>query len=152
SELTRMAEEAPAGGPQIDPNDARLVAPVSMPDALAELCREANLPAPTTPGATIRCALESLAASYRVVLERLEKLAGRSLEAIHVVGGGVQNELLCQMTADACKRPVLAGPIEATALGNVMMQALADGQVSDVAQAREAISASFEPKRYDPRQ
>ena len=86
------------------------------------------------------------------MLGYLEQLGGRRIEQIHIVGGGAQNQLLCQMAADACERPVLAGPVEATAIGNVMMQAIAAGAVSDVGQAREVIRGSFEMTKYQPQQ
>lgn len=149
-ELTRLAAEAPALRGAVDTNDPRLVAPKDMPAMLAELCRETKQPVPQTPGETIRLALESLGLRYRQVHQMLESLTGRAVETIHVVGGGTQNRLLCQMTADACGRPVAAGPVEATAIGNVMMQAIAAGDVADVAQAREVISNSFDLVHYEP--
>jgi len=89
---------------------------------------------PTSEGAIIRTALESIALRYRMVLGYLEELAGGRLETIHIVGGGTQNRLLCQMTADACNRRVVAGPVEATAVGNLMMQAVAKGALGSIAQ------------------
>jgi rhamnulokinase len=89
---------------------------------------------------------------YRWVLEKLEELTGRRLEAVHVVGGGSQNGLLCQLTADACNRPVLAGPVEATAIGNVLLQAMGLGLVGSLAEAREVVRRSFEVRTYEPRQ
>src|SRR5260370_33615334 len=99
---------------------------------------------------TVRCALESLALCYRRVLERLEELTGKRLEVIHVVGGGSQNALLCQFTADACNRPVLAGPVEATAIGNVLVQAIGLGVLGSLADAREVVRRSFEVRAYEP--
>jgi rhamnulokinase len=99
----------------------------------------------------VRCALESLALRYRWVLEKLESLTGRRLEAIHVVGGGSQNALLCQLTADACNRPVLAGPVEATAIGNMLVQAIGLKLIGSLAEGREVVRRSFEVKRYEPR-
>jgi rhamnulokinase len=99
----------------------------------------------------VRCALESLALCYRWVLERLEQLTGRRLEAIHVVGGGSQNALLNQLTADACDRPVLAGPVEATAAGNVLVQALGLKALGSLAEAREVVRRSFEVRTFTPR-
>ena len=99
----------------------------------------------------IRCALESLALRYRQVLMWLEELTGGRIETIHIVGGGTQNRQLCQATADACQRLVLAGPVEATAIGNVVVQAIADGQLSSIAEARNVVAASFPPDRYEPR-
>ena len=122
-----------------------------MPQALADFCRRTGQPAPVEPGPVIRCALESLALRYRWVLDRLEELLGRRLEVIHVVGGGSQNTLLCQFAADACNRPVLAGPVEATAIGNVLVQAIGLGIIGSIADAREVVRRSFEVRTYSPR-
>lgn len=149
-DLTFMAGEAEPLAAIINPDDPRLVAPADMPETLGELCRESQQPAPETPGAVIRLALESLALKYRQVLGWLEELVGGRIETIHVVGGGTQNRRLCQMTADACHRRVVAGPIEATAIGNLMMQAVAAGDVASIAQAREVIRASFDVQEYMP--
>lgn len=149
--LMHLAEEAKALRSVIDPDDPRLIAPSNMPAKLVALCREAGQPIPATHGAIVRCALESLALKYREVLGKLERLGGGRIEQIHIVGGGSQNELLCQMTADACERPVLAGPMEATAIGNVLMQAIAAGEVADVEAAREVVRRSFDPVAYRPR-
>ena len=145
-----MAEEAEPLRSVIDADDPRLIAPRDMPAKLVALCREASQPIPETHGAIVRCALESLALKYREVLGYLERLGGSRIEQIHIVGGGSQNGLLCQMTADACERPVLAGPMEATAIGNVLMQAIAAGEIADVAAAREVVRRSFEPVEYQP--
>ena len=106
---------------------------------------------PNSEGVVVRVALESLALKYRWVLERLEEMLGRRLSVIHIVGGGIQNELLCQFTADATARPVIAGPAEATATGNVMVQAMGLGEVDSVAEIRSVVRHSFEPKQYRPR-
>jgi rhamnulokinase len=99
----------------------------------------------------VRCALESLALRYRWVLERLEELTGQKLTVIHVVGGGSQNELLCQLTADCCGRPVVAGPVEATAIGNVLVQAVGLGVLGSLAEGREVVRRSFGVKRFEPK-
>ena len=98
----------------------------------------------------MRCALESLALRYRWVLDRLEELLGRPLDTIHIVGGGCQNTLLCQFTADACNRPVLAGPVEATALGNVLVQMIGLGLLGSLDEAREVARRSFSVREYVP--
>ena len=98
----------------------------------------------------IRGVLESLAMRYRMVVDWLEELTGPKLQTIHIVGGGTQNRLLCQMAADACNRRVVAGPIEATAIGNVMMQAVSSGDVGSIAEAREVIRRSFDVEEYTP--
>jgi rhamnulokinase len=150
-ELMRLAAEAPAFGSVVDPDDGGFILPESMPRALADFCRRTGQPAPDGVGATVRCALESLSLRYRWVLEKLESLTGQRLKVIHVVGGGSQNELLCQLTADCCGREVLAGPVEATAIGNVLVQAVGLGVLGSLADAREVVRRSFEVKRYEPR-
>jgi rhamnulokinase len=148
--LTRLAADAAPLRSVFNPDDSRLGAPSDMPAQIAWLCQESGEPAPTDHGQVIRAALESLALRYRQVLGYLEQLGGRSINQIHIVGGGTQNHLLCQMAADACGRPVLAGPIEATAIGNCMMQAIAAGDVADVAQARDVVRQSFDMVEYQP--
>jgi rhamnulokinase len=150
-ELMRLAEAAPPFVSVVDPDDPSFILPPSMPAALADFCRKTGQTPPAEPGAVIRCVLESLALRYRWVLERLEELLGRRLEVIHIVGGGCQNTLLCQLTADACNRPVLAGPVEATALGNVLVQAMGLGLVGSLAEARAVVRRSFEVRTYSPR-
>jgi rhamnulokinase len=150
-ELTRLAEAAPPFVSLLNPDDASFILPPNMPAAMADFCRRTGQPAPHEHGAVVRCALESLALRYRWVLERLEELTGRQLDVIHVVGGGSQNGLLCQFTADCCNRPVLAGPVEATAIGNVLVQAVGLGILGSLAEAREVVRRSFEVTTYEPR-
>ncbi|MBA4031317.1 MAG: rhamnulokinase, partial [Planctomyces sp.] len=109
-----------------------------------------NQEVPDDEGAVIRCALESLALKYRQVLERLEGLSGHKTEVIHIVGGGSQNELLNQFAADACHRPVVAGPIEATALGNVLVQARTAGEIGSLADLRAIVRESASVRHYEP--
>src|SRR5205823_2513352 len=106
-------------------------------------CRKSGQPVPSEPGAVVRCALESLALRYRWVLEKLEALLGRKLDVVHIVGGGTQNALLCQLAADACNRPVIAGPVEATAIGNVLVQMIGLRLIDSLADAREIVRQSF---------
>lgn len=148
--LHRMAQATPLGGPLIDPDAGELLHPGDMPSRIAELCERGGQPAPRDAGATVRCALESLACKYRLVLERIERVAGRRAEVVHVVGGGARNALLCQLAADVLDRPVHAGPVEATALGNVMTQALAHGRVGSLEEVREIVGASFSPRVHEP--
>ncbi|HYO23741.1 MAG TPA: FGGY-family carbohydrate kinase, partial [Lacipirellulaceae bacterium] len=148
--LTRLAADAAPLRSIFNPDDPRLGAPTDMPAQFAALCREAGEPEPSDHGEILRSALESLALRYRQVLGYLEQLGGRRIDRIHIVGGGTQNKLLCQMAADACGRPVLAGPIEATAIGNVMMQAIAAGDVASVAEARDVVRKSFDMVEYQP--
>jgi rhamnulokinase len=150
-ELMRQAAAAPPFVSLVDPDDAAFWLPPNMPNALADFCRRTGQPAPAGIGPTVRCALESLALRYRWVLEKLEALTSRRLAVIHVVGGGSQNELLCQLTADACDREVLAGPVEATAIGNVLVQAVGLGVLDSLADAREMVGRSFEVRRHKPK-
>jgi rhamnulokinase len=149
-ELTRRASETPPLLSLINPDHSSFVAPRDMPAAIRDYCQQTGQPVPASEGAVIRCALESLALRYRMVLAMLEELVGGELKTIHIVGGGSLNRLLCQMTADCCNRRVVAGPVEATAIGNVMLQAVADGAVSSIAQAREVIRDSFSVQQYEP--
>ncbi|MBM3188492.1 MAG: rhamnulokinase [Chloroflexi bacterium] len=150
SEMTRMAAEAPAFGPLIEPDSHDFLRPGDMPARIQAFCQRTGQREPQSRGEIIRCALESLALKYRWVLEKLELLLGRSLDTIHIVGGGCQNELLCQLAADATQRPVVAGPVEATAAGNVLMQALARGRIASLAEGREIVRRSFEMVTYEP--
>ena len=150
-ELTRLAEAAPPFVSVVDPDDAAFLLPPSMPAALADYCRKHGEPAPADAGSAVRCCLESLALKYRWVLEKTEALTGKRADVIHVVGGGCQNTLLFQFTADACGRPVMAGPVEATAAGNVLTQALGQGLLKSLAEAREVVRRSFDVVTYEPR-
>jgi rhamnulokinase len=150
-ELLALAEHARPFVAVIDPDDGRLLRPANMPAQLVELAAESRQPLAADPGAIVRCVLESLAMKYRWTIERLESVTGREVPSIHVVGGGARNALLCQMTADASRRQVLAGPAEATAIGNVMLQAIALGLVDSLEQARELVRRSSEVKVYEPR-
>jgi len=123
-----------------------------MPGRIRRFCRETHQSPPEEPGEVARCVLESLALKYRWVLERAEEITGRRAEVIHMVGGGVKNTLLCQLTADATRRPVRAGPVEATALGNLMVQAYARGYLSSLEEIRAAVrGSSIEVRDYRPK-
>ncbi len=150
-QLMGLAESAKPFVSLVNPNEESFILPASMPAALADFCRRTGQPIPDNVGATVRCALESLALAYRQVLDRLEELTGQRLETIHIVGGGSQNTLLCQLTADACNRPVLAGPVEATAIGNVLVQAIGLGLLRSLADVREIVRKSFEVRPFSPR-
>lgn len=149
--MTAEAEKSPAFQSLINLDDGRLIAPDDMPRLIQDMCREGGCPVPETRGAIIRCALESLAMKYRTTLRNLDRLLGRKTECLHIIGGGVQNRLLCQMTADACGIPVVTGPIEATALGNIGVQAMAAGALDGLAAMRAVISRSVELERYEPK-
>ena len=148
--MTADAEKSTPFQALINLDDARLIAPDNMPALIREMCREGGYPAPETRGAIIRCALESLAMKYSTTLRILDNLLGRKTECLHIIGGGVQNKLLCRMTADACGIPVVTGPIEATALGNIGVQAMAVGALDGLSAMRDVISRSVELDRYEP--
>ncbi|MBS0209442.1 MAG: rhamnulokinase [Planctomycetes bacterium] len=150
-ELTRLAEAAPALASVIDPDAAEFQAPGDMPEAVRAYCRRTGQAVPTDEGGVFRACLEGIAHRYRYVLGALESLTEGRIETIHVVGGGTQNKQLCQATADACQRPVVAGPVEATVIGNVMVQAMSAGAVGSVAEAREVVGRSFALEHYAPR-
>src|SRR4029077_4502789 len=141
--LMKMAEAATPFASLVNPDDASFMLPSSMPAALADYCRKTGQRVPEEPGDVVRCALESLALRYRWVLERLEELTARRIDTIHIVGGGSQNALLNQLTADACGRIVVAGPVEATAIGNVLVQAIGLGIVRSLADAAELVQLSL---------
>jgi rhamnulokinase len=151
AELAAMAERAVPFVSLVDPDDEAFLRPGDMPARLREFCARTGQPVPEEKGALLRCIFDSLALKYRVAIERIEAMLGRRLEVIHVVGGGSQNRLLCQLTADAAGRPVIAGPVEATAIGNAVVQAMALGHLGSLADAREVIQYSFELITYEPR-
>lgn len=149
-ELQTLAREAPPEVPVFDPDHGALLHGGDMPARIAEILAATGQRAPTDPGELLRSILVSLACKYRVVTEQLEHVAERRIDTIHVVGGGARNELLCRLTADLVGRPVLAGPVEATALGNVLVQALALGELADLGELREVTARSVSPRRYEP--
>jgi rhamnulokinase len=150
-EILAQAEAAPAFLSIIDPDAPEFLSPDDMVSAIAGHCRRTGQPEPDGVGAVVRCCLESLALRYRWVLDALEELTGRNIETIRVVGGGSRNDLLNQLTADACGRPVVAGPVEATALGNLMIQAIATGRLADIEAGRRAVADSVRRRRFEPR-
>ena len=148
-----LAEQAAAAEPWhsvINPSDPRFLSPDNMPQRIAEACRETGEPVPETPGAIVRCALESLALFYARTLRESEQLVGWRADTVHIVGGGSRNALLNQLTADAANVGVLAGPTEATASGNILAQAIAAGAVKNLAEARQIVRNSFDTTRYEP--
>lgn len=155
SDLAALLAEAAAvvrPVPVVDATDERFTAPGDMPARIAAWCREHDVEPPRTRAEVVRCILESLAAAYAVTIEQAERLSGRAIRTIHVVGGGSQNALLCQLTADRTGRTVVAGPVEATAIGNVLVQARAAGLVrGDLEALRGIVATTFEPVRYQPR-
>ncbi len=141
--LTRLASEAKPFAALINPGDARFLPPGDMPEKIASFCRETGQTPPATPGETVRCVLESLALLYRRTLDSIQDLTGRKIGRLHIVGGGSRNDLLNQFAANALQIPVVAGPVEATALGNVLIQAIALGHLPSLAAARAVVKESF---------
>jgi len=149
-DLTRMAAEANPFIAIIDADDVAFLAPDDMPAAICAYCRETGQAVPQSKGEIVRTALEGLALRYRWTAEKLGVLLGKNFTALHMVGGGSQNHLLNQFTADATRLPVIAGPVEATALGNIAVQAIATGHLSSLDEARQVIRRSFAAETYQP--
>ncbi|WGM20055.1 rhamnulokinase [Paenarthrobacter sp. OM7] len=149
--LLDSAAALPAGGPQINADDPAFTAPDNMPDRIRAAVRNTGAVLPDRPAAVVRCIMDSLAAGYARTLADAERLTGRSTSVVHIVGGGSQNRLLCQLTADATGKPVIAGPVEATAQGNVLVQARAAGVVAGgLAGLRQLVVAGTSLERYEP--
>jgi rhamnulokinase len=148
--LVAAAEAAEPLRSLIDPDDARFLKPAHMPAEIASFCRETGQPVPETIGQFVRCCLESLALKYRLVLGWLEEVTNTRIEVVHIIGGGARNRLLNHLTANACGRLVLAGPVEATAIGNVLVQARAVGELGTLADGRAVVRESFPVERFDP--
>lgn len=151
AEIMAMAAAAEPGRTRIDPDDESFVHPADMPAAIRDWCRCRGEVPPADDAALVRCIFESLAARYGEVLDKLRGVAPFAIERLHVIGGGAQNDLLNQLTADACGIPVVAGPSEATAIGNVMVQARALGLVGSLARMRDYIRRSVEVREFLPR-
>ncbi|HUS82052.1 MAG TPA: rhamnulokinase family protein [Dehalococcoidia bacterium] len=149
-ELASLAEQAPPFLSLIDPDDSSFLSPPDMPAAIADFCRKTAQPVPPDRAATVRCVLESLALRYRWVIEQLEAVQTKKVGVIHIVGGGSRNRTLCRFTADATGRRVLAGPVEATAAGNVIVQAMALGRLGSLEEGRALVRRSFETAAYEP--
>lgn len=150
SDLEAAAQKATAFRSFIDPSASELQAPANMLAAVRDSCAHSGQPLPGTAGEMARCIFESLSFSYRDAIESLERMTGRTLRTIRVVGGGSLNRFLCQMTADACGREVVAGPVEAAALGNAMLQAVATSHLKNLEEGRAALGESVECQRYEP--
>jgi rhamnulokinase len=149
-DLLVMAEAAPGSTAFVDPDDVRFLTRGDMPGRVRDFCLETGQPAPPDAGTLVRVLLESLALRYADVIDEITRATGQPIESIHIVGGGSKHRLLCQMTADACRLPVRSGPVEATAIGNVVIQAIAAGELDGVAQARELVARSFPVITYEP--
>ncbi len=152
ADLLSLARRAPVGGSLIDPDDHTFLNPKSMTEALVAFFQKTDQAIPESLGAFVRCLLTSLALRYRAVLKELGRVSGREINRLHVVGGGAKNPLLCQLTANAIGLPVIAGPVEATAIGNLLVQARARGEVSSLEELRGIVRTSFPPTIYDPEQ
>ena len=150
ADLADLAASAEPHRSVLNPSDPRFLAPDNMPQRIAETCRETGQPVPESPGAILRCALESLALLYARTLREAEKLVGWQVEKLHIVGGGSRNALLNQLTADAANIEVIAGPTEATASGNVLVQSIAAGEVAGLAEARQIVRNSFDTESFKP--
>jgi rhamnulokinase len=150
-ELLVRAQAARPFAALVDPDDTSFLSPGDMPARLAAYCTRTGQERPADEGALVRTALESLALKYRWTIERLEAILGTTIRTIHVVGGGTRNTLLCQFTADACGRVVHTGPVEATAAGNVLLQAMGRGRIGSLADARSIVARSFPVTVYEPR-
>ena len=149
-ELVQAAADARAFTAFIDPDNRDFLNPPDMPEALTDYCRKTGQKVPESRAAVVRSLFESLALKYRTVIDQLRLVLGHPIEKIHIIGGGSRNELLCQFTADATGLPVVAGPAEATAVGNILVQAMAMGRVSSLAEMRAIIRESFELRTYEP--
>jgi len=151
NELGELAATAPAFAHLIDPDDNSFLRTSDMLAAINQFCSKTHQPMPPSPGAYVRCALESLAFKYRLVLRNLEQVCEKHIDQIRVIGGGSRNRLLNQFTADATRKRVIAGPVEATALGNVGIQILATGGSSSLSEVRAIIDRSFPTEVFEPR-
>jgi rhamnulokinase len=148
--LEKLAADSPPFVSLINPDDSRFISPDDMPKKIAAFCAENGQPVPANHAAYVRCVYESLALFYRATLRRLERLTGKKIGQLHIVGGGSKDALLNQFAADAMKISVLAGPTECTALGNILVQAIALGHLPSLAAAREIVRNSFELKTFTP--
>ncbi|MFZ4618486.1 MAG: rhamnulokinase [Rectinemataceae bacterium] len=149
-EMEEAAARAEPFAHSIDPDDPAYYAPEDMAATIARCCLERTGKAPASMGETVRCVLESLAFKYRWAMEKIEELTGRPIRAVNIVGGGSNNRLLCQFTANASGLPVLAGPSDASALGNILVQLLADRQISSIGEGKRLIADSFRIEEYAP--
>ncbi len=149
-QLMALAESAESLHCLIDVDDPRLLTPGDHPAIIRQICLETDQPVPSTKGAIIRCVLESLALRYRDVLASLQTLSGQRAEVLHIMGGGSQNRLLNQFSADSTGIPVVAGPIEATVIGNALVQLITLGEIADLAQGRQLVGDSFPTQLFEP--
>ena len=149
-DLTHLAAAARPFLAVLDPDDDSFLLPGDMPARIRQYCARTAQTVPQTKGEIVRVALEGIALKYRLVLERMEEITGKHFTPIHIVGGGSRNQLLNQFTADSTRRPVVAGPVEATAIGNILMQSVTLGELGSLADARRVVRASFAPAIFHP--
>ncbi len=150
SDIVEMSRTAPPFVSLVDPDDQSFLNPPDMPEAIREFCRKSGQPVPAGKAAIARCVYDSLALKYKYTLEQIEKVIRKPVEKIHIIGGGANNRFLCQLTADATGLPVIAGPVEATAIGNILMQARGLGYVESLSEMRKIVSASSDMIQYLP--
>lgn len=150
-EMVEMAKAEKGFSSFIDPDNLLFYAPGNMPEKVRQFCRETGQQVPETIGQTVRCVEESLAYKYRWSIEKIEEITSKKIDVIHMVGGGIQDQFLCSLAADASGKQVIAGPVEATAAGNIILQAMVLGEIKDLSHGREIIRNSFEMKEYMPR-
>ncbi len=150
SDIVEMSKTAPPFVSLVDPDDTSFLNPPDMPEALCEFCRQTGQPVPATRAAIARCVYDSLALKYKYTLGQIEKVIRKPVEKIHIIGGGANNRFLCQLTSDATGLPVIAGPVEATAIGNILMQARGLGYVESLSEMRKIVSASSDMIQYLP--
>jgi rhamnulokinase len=149
-DLIQMAARSPSFGPLIIPSDNSFLSPHDMVQAIQLFCKKTGQEIPIDKGAIIRCILESLALEYRLAAEQIDTLTNESHPVIHIIGGGSKNSLLNKLTADATGRTVYTGPVEATAIGNILVQAIASGDVNSLAEGREIVRKSFSVGVFEP--
>ena len=150
AQIAELAVSAKPFTALIDPDDDVFLPSGDMPARIVNYCKHTGQTPPSNAGEILRCALESLALKYRWVFEKLEVIHGEAIDVIHIVGGGAQSQILCQFTADATGTPVIAGPVEATAIGNIAVQAIACGLIKSISEAREIVHQSFDVITYEP--
>jgi rhamnulokinase len=150
SDIVEMSKTATPCISLVDPDDNSFLNPPDMPEAIREFCRRTGQPVPETHAAISRCVYDSLALKYKFTLEQIERVIRKPVERIHIIGGGANNRFLCQLTADATGLPVVAGPVEATAIGNILMQARGLGYIESLCEMRNIVSESFDMIQYLP--
>ena len=150
ADMAELGARAPHGGPLFDPDLPELMAPGNMPRRIRAVCEQCGQLGPDERDVLIRAVFESLACKYRLVLEEIERVTGTPIEVVHVIGGGARNEFFCRLTASIARRPVLAGPVEAAALGNVLVQLHTFGELASAAEMRELVRHSTEIQAFEP--